>query len=72
MTHFFKLNLKSHIDEFKECAQHLNLTVIEPITKSIDEKYIKEKDLYNNYNKVKNIFNNSKINLEKSKKEFDY
>ena len=72
LTHFFKLILKSHIDEFKECAEHLNLIIIGPIIKSIDEKYIKEKELYNNYNKIKNIYNNSKINLEKSKKEFEY
>ena len=71
LTHFFKLNFQDHIEEFKECAQHLNVTVIEPIIKSIDEKYIKEKELYTNYNKIKNIFNNSKINLEKSQKEFD-
>ena len=71
LTHFFKLNLKSHIDEFKECAEHLNLIIIEPIIKLIDEKYLKEKELYNNYNKIKNTYNNSKINLEKSKKEFE-
>ena len=72
LTHFFKLNLKAHIDEFKECAEHLNLIVIGPIIKSIDEIYIKEKDLYNNYNKVKNIYNNAKALYEKSKKEFEY
>ena len=71
LTHIFKLNLKAHIEEFKECAQHLNLAVIEPLVKSIDEKYIKEKELYSNYNKVKNIYNNAKINLEKSRKEFE-
>ena len=71
LTHLFKLNLKAHIDESKECAQHLNLTVIEPLVKSIDEKYIKEKELYNNYNKIKNIYNNAKTNLEKSRKEFE-
>ena len=72
LTHFFKLNLKSHVDEFQECSQHLNTTIIEPVIKTIDEKYLKEKELYNNYHKIKNIYNNSKITLEKSKKEFDY
>ena len=71
LTHFFKLNLKVHIDEFKECADHLNVIILGPIIKSIDEKYIKEKELYNNYHKIKNISNNLKINLEKSRKEFE-
>ena len=71
LTHYFKLNLKAHIDEFKECAEHLNITIIGPIIQTIEEKYIKEKELYNNYCKIKNIYNNAKINLEKAKKEFD-
>ena len=72
LVHFFQVSINDHIEEFKECAQHLNFTIIWPLIKAIDEKYIKEKELYNNYNKIKNIFNNSKIILEKSKKEFDY
>ena len=72
LVHFFQVSINDHIEEFKECAQHLNFTIIGPLIKTIEEKYIKEKELYNNYNKVKNIFNNSKLILEKSKKEFDY
>ena len=71
LVHFFKLNIKAHIDEFRECSQYLNVTLLGPIIKTIEEKYIKEKELYNNYNKIKNIFNNTKITLEKSRKEFE-
>jgi len=71
LAHSFKLNLKAHIDEFKECAEHLNKIIIGQIIQTIEEKYIKEKELYNNYCKIKNIYNNAKINLEKAKKEFD-
>ena len=71
LYHSFKLNLKAHIDEFKECAEQMKLTIIGPITQSIEEKYLKEKDLYNQYNKIKNIYNSSKTILEKSKKEFE-
>ena len=69
LMHSFKLNLKSHIDEFRECAFHL-LRAIDPMTKNFEEKYTKEKDLYNNYIKVRNIYNNAKLAVEKSKKEY--
>ena len=72
LTQFFQMNLNTQLEEFKECASHLSFTIIGPLIKTIDEKYIKEKDLYNNYNKVKNIYINSKIALDKSKKDFDY
>ena len=71
LIHFFKLNLKAHKEEFKECASHLNLKIIGPLIRTIDEKYLKEKELYNNYIKVKNVYINSKAILEKSRKEFE-
>ena len=67
----FKQNLKFHIDEFKECSNHMKLTIIDPMTQTIEEKYTKEKDLFNQYSKVKNLYNNSKVILEKSRKEFE-
>ena len=66
----FKQVLKSHIAEFKECGEHMKTTIIEPIMKSIDEKYNIEKEMYNQYNKTKTAYNNNKNNLEKAKKDF--
>ena len=71
LTHLFKLNLKAHIHESKECAYHLSSNILGPIIQSIDEKYSKEKDLYTNYNKIKNSYINAKTSLEKSRKEFE-
>ena len=67
----FKQVLKSHIAEFKECGDHMRNTILVPIMQTIDEKYIIEKDMYNQYNKVKATYNNSKTILEKAKKDFD-
>ena len=67
----FKQALKSHVEEFNECSNHMKKSIIVPIIKTIDEKYIIEKEMYNQYNKIKNIYNNNKQNLEKSRKEFE-
>ena len=66
-----KQALKSHVDEFKECSNHMKKSIINPIIKTIDDKYTEEKELYSQYNKSKNLYNNSKINLEKVRKEFE-
>ena len=67
----FKQALKSHVDEFKECSNHMKKSIINPIIKTIDDKYTEEKELYYQYNKSKNLYNNNKINLEKARKEFE-
>ena len=67
----FKEVLNSHIEEFKECSEHMKKSIITPIIKTIDDKYIIEKDMYNQYNKTKNIYNINKQNLEKAKNEFE-
>ena len=67
----FKEVLKSHIAEFRECGEHMKTTIITPIMQRSDDKYASEKDMYTHYNKTKNIYNNCKVNLEKSRKEFD-
>ena len=67
----FKQALKSHVDEFKECSNHMKKSIINPIIKTIDDKYTEEKELYYQYNKSKNLYNNYKINLEKARKEFE-
>ena len=66
-----KQALKSHVDEFKECSNHMKKSIINPIIKTIDDKYTEEKELYSQYNKSKNLYNNSKNNLEKVRKEFE-
>ena len=71
LSHSFKQNLKFHIDEFKECSNHMKLTIIDPMSQTIEEKFTKEKDLFNQYNKIKNLYTNSKVALEKSRKEFE-
>ena len=68
----FKEVLLSHILAFRECAEYMKKEIIEPILRTINERYPLEKEMYIQYNKAKNIYNNSKINLEKSKKDFDH
>lgn len=70
ISHLFKQAINCHLTEFKECSEHIKITVIEPIIKKIDENYIKEKELYDEYNRIKNNLNNCHINLDKAKKEF--
>ena len=67
----FKQVLKSHVSEFKECGEHMKSTIVGAIIQTNDEKFSSEKDMYYQYNKIKNIYNNSKINLEKARKEFE-
>ena len=67
----FKEVLKTHIFEFKECSGHIKSSIVGPIIQTIDDKYTIEKEMYNQYNKAKNIYNNCKTNLEKAKKEFE-
>ena len=67
----FKDVLKAHIVEFKECSDHIKSSIMAPIIQSIDDKYKVEKDMYSQYNKAKNTYNNCKINLDKAKKEFE-
>ena len=66
-----KQAIQSHVDEFKECSNHMKKSIINPIIKTIDDKYTEEKELYSQYNKSKNIYNNCKSNLEKARKEFE-
>ena len=67
----FKKVLKSHISEFKESGESIKSTIVGPIIKTIDDKYTVEKDMYAQYNKAKNLYNNCKANLDKAKKDFE-
>ena len=58
------------IKEFKESSNHMVRAIIEPIENSKDNKYLEEKDMYYQYNKLKNTYNNLKLNCEKTKKDF--
>ena len=49
----FKYVLQAHITEFKECAEHINTTLVTPMIKTIDDKYPIEKEKYIQYNKLK-------------------
>ena len=68
---YFKKVINIHINEFKECSNHMKKTIIDPILKTKDEKYSEEKEMYNQYNKLKNLYNNLKSSCDKSKKEFN-
>ena len=65
-----KQAIKSHLLEFKECATHMK-TIIEPLIKSKEEKNSVEKEMFNQYNKFKSLYNNLKSNCEKAKKEYN-
>ena len=62
--------INSHIFEFKECSLHIKSTIIDPIIKIKDDKYTKEKEMYTQYNKLKNIYQTIKLNCEKAKKDY--
>ena len=66
----FKKAISVQIEEFKECPTHIERTVIDPIIQSKDVKNKEEKEMYNQYNKFKTLYNNSKSNCEKAKKDF--
>ena len=67
----FKVTLKKHIVEFKECSEHIKSSIVIPFIQAVDDKFVIEKEMYSQYNKTRNIYNNCKINLEKAKKEFE-
>ena len=67
----FKQVIKSHISEFKECGEYMKTTILSSIIQANDGKYSAEKEMYSKYNKIKNIYQNCKANVEKSKKEFE-
>ena len=42
-----------------------------PIIQIIDDKSKVEKEMYSQYNKARNTYNNCKVNLDKTKKEYE-
>ena len=63
------INLQSQ--EFLELFNNIKLHILEPTTKVLEELNHKEKELYISYTKSKALYNNSKINLEKAKKDYE-
>ena len=63
--------LLSHSQLFLQTSENIKNTIIDPITKSLQEHSLKEKDTYMTYNKTRNIYNNLKNSLDKAHKEFE-
>ena len=63
--------LSSHSQLFLQTSENIKNTIIDPITKSLQEHSLKEKDTYMTYNKTRNIYNNLKNSLDKVHKEFE-
>ena len=66
-----KKNISLHSKEFADFSDFINSKIIEQVVKSLNETYLKENNLYDNYIKSRKNFNNSKIDLEKSKNNFN-
>ena len=69
MKSFIKC-FSNHSQLFLQTSENIKTTIIEPISKSLSEHSIKEKDTYNNYVKQRTIYNNLKNSLDKIHKEF--
>ena len=69
MENFIKC-LSVHSQVFNETNESIKSTIIEPITKAINENFQREKDLYNTYSRLRTTYNNSKSSLEKNHKEY--
>lgn len=66
----FKQCLSTHSNVFNEANESFKSILIDPITKSINESFSKEKELYLQYSKTRSIYNNSKNSLQKINNEF--
>jgi len=64
-------NVILHSKEFADFSEFINAKIIEQVTKSLSEIYVRENNLYENYIKSKRTYNNSKVDLEKSKNNFN-
>ena len=64
-------NISLHSKEFLEISEFIKSKVIDLTKISLNETFIKESNLYENYTKSKKIYNNNKINLEKSKNNYN-
>ena len=63
--------LLTHSQLFNETNESIKSSLIDPVTKAINESFQKEKEMYNSYCKIRTIYNNSKSSLQKIHKEFE-
>ena len=64
-------NISIHSKEFSEISDFIKSKIIEQAKFSLNETYLKEQNLYQNYINSKKNYSNSKIDLEKSKSNFN-
>ena len=64
-------NISIHSKEFSEISDFIKTKIIEQAKFSLNETYLKEQNLYQNYINSKKNYSNSKIDLEKSKSNFN-
>ena len=62
--------LIAHINEIKECISHIQISIIDLIIKAKEDKFVKEKEMYNQYNKLKYTYNTMKSNCDKAKDDY--
>ena len=64
-------NISIHSKEFNEMSEFIKSKIIDQAKISLNETYLKENSLYQNYIKSKKNYKNMKIDLEKSKNNFN-
>ena len=61
----------AHMNEIKECSNSIQIAIIEQLIKTKDDtKYNTEIEMFNQYNKIKALYQTMKLNCDKAKKEF--
>ena len=63
--------IAAHMNEIKECSNSIQIAIIDQLIKAKDDtKYNTETEMYNQYNKIKALYQTMKLNCDKAKKEF--
>ena len=57
--------------EFKEAQNAIKTQIIDQILKPTNDLFNREKEYYNSYNKIKTLYNSSKVSLDKCKQNYD-
>jgi len=57
--------------EFKEAQSAIKTQIIEQILKPTNDLFNKEKEYYDSYNKIKTLYNSSKVSLDKCKQNYE-
>lgn len=64
-------NIILHSKEFADFSEFICTKIIDQVKISLNDLYMRENNLFENYVKSKRTYNNSKIDLEKSKNSFN-